>query len=299
MSIDTSRSLGIDSRSLDALRSDAAKDPRAATRQAAVQFESMFMSMVMKSMRDATMKADGGEGGAGSSGQDNFTGMLDGQMAKQFAGRPQGLADMIEKQLTRHMQNLPAVSETNAAAAAAANAATAARPAAAHGAANATGTGQSRQAEFIQRMMPHAKAAEQATGVPASFILGQAALESGWGKGEIRNADGTPSFNLFGVKAGSGWKGGTADARTTEYEGGHAVKQVARFRNYGSYTEAFSDYARMLSDHPRYRGVVRTAGTAESFAGGMQRAGYATDPQYAAKLARTINHTLALQRAMG
>jgi flagellar protein FlgJ len=304
MTLDASRSLGIDSRSLDALRNDAAKDPRAATRQAAVQFESMFMSMVMKSMRDATMKADGGEGGASSSGQDNFTGMLDGQMAKQFAGRPQGLADMIEKQLTRHMQNLPAVSETNAAAAAAAaNAATAARPAAAHGAAHATstvaGSGQSRQAEFIQRMMPHAKAAEQATGVPASFILGQAALESGWGKGEIRNADGTPSFNLFGVKASSGWKGGTADARTTEYEGGQPVKQVARFRNYGSYTEAFSDYARMLSNHPRYAGVVRTAGTAESFAGGMQRAGYATDPQYASKLARTINHTLALQRAMG
>ncbi|MBC7380147.1 MAG: flagellar assembly peptidoglycan hydrolase FlgJ [Burkholderiaceae bacterium] len=307
MTLDASRSLGIDSRSLDALRNDAAKDPKAATRQAAVQFESMFMSMVMKSMRDATMKADGGEGGASSSGQDNFTGMLDGQMAKQFAGRPQGLADMIEKQLTRHMQNLPAVSETNAAAAAAAaaaaNAATAARPAAAHGAAyatnTATGTGQSRQAEFIQRMMPHAKAAEQATGVPASFILGQAALESGWGKGEIRNTDGTPSFNLFGVKAGAGWKGGTADARTTEYEGGQPVKQVARFRNYGSYTEAFSDYARMLSNHPRYSGVVRTAGTAESFAGGMQRAGYATDPQYAAKLARTINHTLALQRAMG
>ncbi|CAN5614190.1 flagellar assembly peptidoglycan hydrolase FlgJ [soil metagenome] len=307
MTLDASRSLGIDSRSLDALRNDAAKDPRAATRQAAVQFESMFMSMVMKSMRDATMKADGGEGGAGSSGQDNFTGMLDGQMAKQFAGRPQGLADMIEKQLTRHMQNLPAVSETNAAAAAAAaaaaNAAAAVRPAAAHGAAHAAspvaGAGQSRQAEFIQRMMPHARAAEQATGVPASFILGQAALESGWGKGEIRNADGTPSFNLFGVKAGSGWKGGTADARTTEYEGGQPVKQVARFRNYGSYTEAFSDYARMLSNHPRYAGVVRTAGTAESFAGGMQRAGYATDPQYASKLARTINHTLALQRAMG
>ena len=77
------------------------------------------------------------------------------------------------------------------------------------------------------------------------------------------------------------------------------MRQVARFRSYGSYTEAFSDYARMLSSSPRYAATVRSATTAESFASGMQRAGYATDPQYASKLARTINHTLALQRALG
>ena len=279
--------LGIDARALDSLRNEASRNPQAAGRQAAVQFESLFMQMVMKSMRDATPKADG------SSGQDNFTGMLDSQFARQFAGRPGGLAEMIEKQLTGHMRNLPPVSPENPAAAVAAPAA----PASTTPAAPAKGA--SAQTEFMRKMLPHAQAAERATGVPASFILGQAALESGWGRGEIRHPDGSPSFNLFGIKAGASWTGDTAQVRTTEYVDGQPVKQAARFRSYGSYAEAFSDYARLLADSPRYSGVVRGATTAESFAGGMQRAGYATDPQYATKLARTINHALSLQRALG
>lgn len=276
--------LGIDARALDSLRNEASRNPQAASRQAAVQFESLFMQMVMKSMRDATPKADG------SSGQDNFTGMLDSQFARQFAGRPGGLAEMIEKQLTGHMRNLPPVSPENQVAAPVA-------PASSTPAAPVKGA--SAQTEFMRRMLPHAQAAERATGVPASFILGQAALESGWGRGEIRHADGSPSFNLFGIKAGASWTGDTAQVRTTEYVDGQPVKQAARFRSYGSYAEAFSDYARLLADSPRYSGVVRGATTAESFAGGMQRAGYATDPQYATKLARTINHALSLQRALG
>lgn len=286
MSMDAARSLGVDSRSLDALKNEAARDPRGAARTAAVQFESMFMQMVLKSMRDATIKTE-----SAGPGGDTFTGMLDQQMAKQFAGRPQGLADMIEKQLSRHMQNLPPVSAANQTAAAAV-------PAAYTPATATAGVPSANAAAFIQKMLPHAQAAERTTGVPASFILGQAALESGWGKGEIRNADGSPSHNLFGIKA-AGWSGNTADVMTTEFEGGEAVRQSARFRSYGSYTEAFSDYARMISSSPRYAATVRSASTAESFASGMQRAGYATDPQYAAKLARTINHTLAVQRAMG
>lgn len=289
MSMDAARSLGVDSRSLDALKNEAARDPRSAARTAAVQFESMFMQMVLKSMRDATIKTE-----SAGPGGDTFTGMLDQQMAKQFAGRPQGLADMIEKQLSRHMQNLPPVSAANQAAASAATAA----PAMYAPATATAGVPSANAAAFIQKMLPHAQAAERTTGVPASFILGQAALESGWGKGEIRNADGSPSHNLFGIKA-TGWGGNTADVMTTEFEGGEAVRQSARFRSYGSYTEAFSDYARMISSSPRYAATVRNASTAESFASGMQRAGYATDPQYAAKLARTINHTLAVQRAMG
>ena len=200
---------------------------------------------------------------------------------------------MIEKQLTGHMRNLPPVSPENQAAAAAPPVAPASSAAA------APVKGASAQTDFMRKMLPHAQAAERATGVPASFILGQAALESGWGRGEIRHPDGSPSFNLFGIKAGSSWTGDTAQVRTTEYVDGQPVKQAARFRSYGSYAEAFSDYARLLADSPRYSGVVRGATTAESFAGGMQRAGYATDPQYATKLARTINHALSLQRALG
>lgn len=282
-------SLGIDSRSLDALRNEATRNPNGAARQAAVQFESLFMQMVLKSMRDATMKAEDSP----NSGGDTFTSMLDSQMAKQFAGRPGGLADMIERQLSRHMQALPAASGDALPAVPV--------PAALNGAKSAIGgvKPSSPQAQFMAKMASHAQSAERETGVPASFILGQAALESGWGKGEIRNADGSPSFNLFGIKASAGWKGATTDVRTTEYVNGEPVKQTARFRSYGSYSEAFADYARMLSNSPRYSGVVRGATSVAGFANGMQLAGYATDPAYASKLTRTINLALAVQRSAG
>lgn len=293
-----SHALGLDARSLDGLRNRAGKDPRAASREAAVQMETQFMQMVLKSMRDATVKAEDS-----SMGQEQFTGMLDTQFARAFAGKQGGLAAMIEKQLNAQMKNLPAASLPPGAGAAAVPAAvpSASLPAAAVAGAPRAARGNAVQNDFLQRMLPHAQEAERSTGVPASFILGQAALESGWGRGEIRRADGGTSHNLFGIKATRGWQGEVAHARTTEYEGSQPVRQVAKFRSYASYGEAFTDYARMLLNSPRYGDAVRSAsntGSAEGFASAMQRAGYATDPQYAAKLARTINHTLALQRAV-
>jgi flagellar protein FlgJ len=152
------------------------------------------------------------------------------------------------------------------------------------------------QAGFVQRMWPHALLAEKTTGVPAAYIVGQAALESGWGRHEIRKSDGSPSHNLFGIKAGASWSGDAVQAKTTEYVEGRARKQVEKFRAYGSYSEAFSDWARLLANSPRYGEVLRSADSAGEFAEGMQRAGYATDPQYGAKLERTINRALALKR---
>ena len=149
---------------------------------------------------------------------------------------------------------------------------------------------------FVDRMLPHALEAEQATGIPARFILAQAALESGWGQREIRGVDGAPSFNLFGIKANGGWTGATVDAVTTEYLGGVPRKSTEKFRAYSSYAEAFRDYASMLARSPRYAGVLAAAKDAAGFAQGLQAAGYATDPLYAEKLTRVINHTLALNR---
>ncbi|MBL0423332.1 flagellar assembly peptidoglycan hydrolase FlgJ [Ramlibacter sp. AW1] len=271
---------GLDARALDSLRQQAARDPHGATRQAAVQFEAQFMQLVLKSMRDATPQAE-----PASTGQTEFTRMLDAQFAQQFAGRPGGLADLIERQLAQQMKQLPPPTEPPPAAPAA-TAPPAARPAGAPSA-------------FLRDMLPHAQAAERATGVPAAYILGQAALESGWGRGEIRHPDGRPSFNLFAIKATGGWRGDSAAVMTTEFVEGRPQRQVERFRSYGSYAEAFTDYAAMLARSPRYAGVLREASTVEAFAGGMQRAGYATDPQYAAKLARTIHQTLAMQRNTG
>ncbi len=146
---------------------------------------------------------------------------------------------------------------------------------------------------FEDRLEHHAEAASRATGIPAKFMLGQAALETGWGRREIRGADGANSFNLFGIKATGGWKGKVVEVATTEYVNGVPQIRREKFRAYDSYADSFRDYARLLSENPRYENVIANAQDASSFARGLQRAGYATDPQYAAKLTSIIKHTLS------
>jgi flagellar protein FlgJ len=165
-------------------------------------------------------------------------------------------------------------------------------------------------ASFVQQHTEAARAAEAQTGIPAAFMVAQAAHETGWGRREIRHADGSPAYNLFGIKAGPGWKGPTAEVVTTEYVDGQPRRMVQSFRAYGSYAESFADYARLMRNSPRYRHVVaaasaadpalgaRDAQAAQGFAQGLQRAGYATDPAYAEKLGRVINTTLRLQRSL-
>jgi len=140
-------------------------------------------------------------------------------------------------------------------------------------------------------MWPHAKTAEKSTGLPAAWVVGQAALESGWGQRDIRDAQGLPSHNLFGVKAGRGWKGRTVASVTTEYVDGVARKSVEMFRRYDSYAEAFADWASLMAANPRYRAVVE-ARSAREFAEGLEKGGYATDPAYGTKLKQTIGRLL-------
>ncbi|MBB3009513.1 flagellar assembly peptidoglycan hydrolase FlgJ [Cupriavidus alkaliphilus] len=145
---------------------------------------------------------------------------------------------------------------------------------------------------FVARMAGPAEAASRASGVPARLIVGQAALESGWGQREITHADGSSTFNVFGIKAGPSWKGRVAEITTTEYIDGQPQKVRAKFRAYGSYDEACADYARLLTSNPRYAGVV-SAATAEDAAHGLQRAGYATDPAYGHKLVKIMKKVAA------
>ncbi len=150
---------------------------------------------------------------------------------------------------------------------------------------------QSRVDGFVARLGRAAEAAGAATGVPAALILAQAALESGWGRREIKGDDGAPSFNLFGIKADRSWRGPVAQATTTEYVDGVLQRVRGKFRAYGSYQEAFADYAKFLTGNPRYARVL-SAGDPAQAAHGLQRAGYATDPQYGAKLVRIIQRLL-------
>lgn len=149
-------------------------------------------------------------------------------------------------------------------------------------------SGSPQAAAFVDQVAGAAQAASVATGIPARFIVGQAALESGWGKREIAGQDGTRSYNVFGIKAGRDWTGRTVSATTTEYVNGVARHVVAQFRAYDSYDQAMTDYARLLKSNPRYASVLNAGRSDADFAQGMQQAGYATDPQYAKKLLSVI-----------
>jgi flagellar protein FlgJ len=269
-------SLAIDSQSLNNLRLQAKQSPDQALKAAAQQFETVFLNMMLKSMRDATPQ----DGMFDSEQTKMFTGMLDQQLAQSMASsRGVGLAEIMVKQLSR----------TQGAEAPPPALAPAATPIPAPNTTSVVSTAYTTdiQQSFVDRMRPHAEQASRTTGIPAHLIMGQAALESGWGKREIRMADGSDSHNLFGIKAGKDWKGKVAEVTTTEYHNGVASKQVARFRAYDSYTESFLDYASLLSNNPRYDGVMGQT-DAKKFAQALQEAGYATDPHYADKLAGVI-----------
>lgn len=144
--------------------------------------------------------------------------------------------------------------------------------------------------QFIQRMLPHAQAASNDSGIPAKFMIGQAALESGWGKHEIKTSNGVNSHNLFGIKADASWKGKVANSVTTEYINGVKETRVEKFRAYDSYSDAFKDYAKLISQNPRYENAMNNTHDASAYAHALQRAGYATDPQYGKKLTQVIKN---------
>lgn len=139
---------------------------------------------------------------------------------------------------------------------------------------------------FIRNVWADAQSAAQKTGLNAAHIVAHAALESGWGK----HQPGADSFNLFGIKANRAWDGKRVVARTTEFENGAAVSKFEEFRAYDSYRDAFLDYAEFLQKNPRYAQVL-SAQNGNDFAQNLQKAGYATDPNYAEKLQRTIART--------
>ncbi|MGF6611801.1 flagellar protein FlgJ [Paraburkholderia sp. WSM4175] len=311
----TSR-FALDVQGFGALSAQAKASPQAGMKMAAQQFDAVFTQMMLKSMRDATPQ----DGPFDSHDTATFTSMMDQQMAQQLSKKGIGVADAMLKQLMRN-QGMQ-VGGTNGAGAAGglagmANALgggsggdegqSAALNALARAYGNAQSNGQlalgraysansaltppvrgdgssSKVDAFVDKLAAPAQAASAATGIPARFIIGQAALESGWGKSEIKKADGSASHNVFGIKAGNDWTGKTVSTVTTEYVNGKPHRTVEKFRAYDSYEEAMTDYASMLKSNPRYAQVINSSRDVNGFANGMQRAGYATDPHYAKKL---------------
>ncbi|MET3130565.1 flagellar protein FlgJ [Oxalobacteraceae bacterium GrIS 1.11] len=298
---DLSGNAAYDVKGFDALRLSAKANDPGALKTAATQFEAMFINMMMKSMREATPE----DGMLDSAQSKMYTSMLDQQTSQNLAKRGTGLADMLMRQMSQAVDAVTPRASNMAAAL------QAFRQQAATGVATGTaavgtpalgtppaaseqgGAGQAPHVRaFQQKLGAAAEQASQDSGIPAKFMLGQAALETGWGKREIKSRDGSASHNLFGIKAGPDWKGKVAEAVTTEYVNGAPHTKMEKFRAYDSYADSFQDYAKLLSGNKRYEKVIASAGDASSFAQGLQRAGYATDPNYAAKLTRIIKHSL-------
>jgi flagellar protein FlgJ len=315
--------LALDVQSVDALRNTVRNAPDEGLKQVSRQFEALFMNMVLKSMREATPSSGLFE----SRDEKIYLSMFDQQLAQNLSGRGVGLAEAMLAQLSRGaaeadpggggtgVEGMPFTPQAGLAMARRTDmpiaphsgvplgsAPPSAAPSRSAGpvvdlgiyqrnsdrlSPAAEGSLQGKVDGFVQRMGSSAQVASAASGVPAPLILAQAALESGWGKREIRADDGTQSFNLFGIKADRSWKGPVVETTTTEYIDGEPQRVRAKFRAYGSYDEAFTDYARFITRNPRYANVLSAETPAEA-AHGLQKAGYATDPQYGQKLVRIM-----------
>lgn len=274
----SSNALAADAQSLNALKMQAGKDGAGAIKETAKQLESLFMRELIKSMREATTKSGLLDSPQGDLGSD----LLDQQLSVTMSGQPGGLSAAIERQLTRQTVSADTGSPLKMV--------------------TPLGTGPVKPASvsqtgFVEQHNATATAVERATGIPASYMLGQAGHETGWGRKEIKNADGSTSFNLFGIKAGAGWTGKTTTVTTHEVVNGETRKVSAKFRAYDSYQESFNDYANLINNSPRYAQARQETGSSQAYATELKRAGYATDPDYAAKLNRAITVTQQLRRA--
>lgn len=323
---DMSNQFALDMQGFQRMQHTAKVDPEAGVQSAAQQFEALFVQMMMKSMRDAVpmsglmnssstdtyqkmldqqwsqVIASRGVGLAdalveqlerqglvpkseGASPSD------DQQMQALIAGIPRGTPRVLDSPLNPGNEQVPdAPSERNFLAeldAVRQGQVTQAEPAQPEAIRQATGQ-LPHVNQFMETLAPSAQAASRNTGVPAELILAQAALETGWGKHEIAKQNGSNSHNVFGIKAGQHWDGETTEVVTHEYINGRREKIVDTFRVYDSYEHAFTDYANLIGNNPRYAGVTQ-APSAELAARELQRGGYATDPRYAEKLVSVMD----------
>lgn len=283
-----------DLNSLDRLRKQAQDNPDKTLKTVAQQFESLFMQMVLKSMRDASF----GNPLFDSSQSRFYQDMFDKQLSLNLSqGRGIGMTEMLERQLhsslhpsAKSMQapadNPPAKDSGHKLSMPVLNSVsvvyqkTAVRPATDKN----TSTSFSSPQDFVKQLMPLAQKAADKLGVKAEVLLAQAALETGWGQHISRHADGSSSHNLFNIKAGNSWDGDRVGVRTLEYRNGLARHERAAFRAYDNYADSFSDYVDFLKSGPRYQSALEQAGDPKTFIRELHGAGYATDPDYADKV---------------
>ncbi|MGH8549223.1 MAG: flagellar assembly peptidoglycan hydrolase FlgJ [Methylococcales bacterium] len=286
-----------------ALKAKARDHAPEALENVARQFESVFMQMVLKSMREASL----GDSIFDSDQSDLYRDLYDKQLSIQL-NRESGLgfAELITQQLGERSgsrDNLPdrgrqlddyrthpiqSIFRNDAF-----DTSDQGEPFTLPDSAPAPETSNNKRFdsrdEFVEALRPHAIRAGRQLGVHPGVLLAQAALESGWGKKPIRHPDGQNSYNLFGIKANNRWQGPGTVVSTLEYEGGIARNQRARFRSYEGFADSFQDYVRFIQDNPRYGEALRSVDDPRKYVEALQKAGYATDPDYAAKVMGIFN----------
>ena len=275
-----------DFQGLDALRSKAREDKEAALDEVSRQFESLFLQMMLKSMRQASF----GGGLLDSQQSEFYRDMYDQQMAVELSKQQGiGLADVLKRQLggeamtaqtglqIEDYQGQPVLSINPVGESAAAE--TEKAPAQQLG---------KTPEEFIDSLWPVASEAAARLNLAPEALIAQAALETGWGKHVMKDGYGS-SHNLFGIKADPRWDGGKVQVSTLEYKDGVALKTRAAFRSYDSFADSFDDYVKFVGDNPRYTNALAASGDAKAYFRELQQAGYATDPAYAQKIERILD----------
>ena len=278
-----------DPAALGSLKQASKAESPQALREAARQFESLFTQMMLKSMREASF----GDSLAASDATDFYQEMHDSQLALELSkGRGLGLAQMLIEQLTRAGLVSGATDSRAEVGDRGQGTVDSQRVDASHQPL-ASWPPASRE-DFVKQLRPHAEIAGRELGIDPETLLAHAALETGWGKKVPTAADGACSFNLFGIKAGSRWPGATVAVNTLEFEGGMATRRIERFRAYSSPADCFRDYAALLGNSDRYAQAKGSGTDAAAFGNALQRGGYATDPDYARKLAAVADSLKSL-----
>lgn len=302
---------------LNALKTQARTDKKGALEQVAKQFESLFVSEMLKSMRAANKVL--AEGNFLNSSQSEFyQDMFDSQLSLSMSQqRGLGLSEALVRQLSQqipgmsdqgqkltghrstladydrslpnlspslpdHVRQVDEVVESGTAAQAKKEAVSTSIP---------TTRFESPEA-FVRELLPLAEKVAGESGLNPRVMIAQAALETGWGKHMIESTAGGSSYNLFGIKADSRWQGESVNIATTEYREGVPMSERAAFRAYPDYEASFRDYVSFLESNPRYREVLAAADKPDQFADKLQAAGYATDPEYGAKIRRIMDGSL-------
>lgn len=310
---------------LNAIKQQGRIADEQALRKVAEQFESMFVNMMLKSMRAAN-KVFAEDGLLNSFETDMHQQMLDNQLSVSLTqGRGTGLADVFFQQLQQQFlrsdvqgtadrfnkqiqrsRNMPFISNTaplpeDATLPGAANSVAAAVPTEGSKAQETRTIADKlfkTPVEFVKRLAPQLEQAAQSLGLDVRAMLAQAALETGWGKRVIENANGESTFNLFGIKADNSWQGDSVRVSTLEYENLQAKRKMDDFRAYNSFAESAADFVQFLRSNPRYQQALDMTDNVGKFWHELQNAGYATDPQYANKL-QQIYRMIDVDDALG